>query len=461
LTERFELLEQIGKGGMGTVWKARDAETGDLVALKLLHEQYADDPEMVNRFEREVDLTRRIDSPYVVKMLGYGQLDGRPYACMEYVPRESLRSVIQRLGPMNWQETQRVLRQVALGLRAAHEAGIIHRDVKPSNVPIAPSGGAKLVAFGIARAADMTALTGPATIMGTAAYTAPEGEHSPAADLYALGCTAYEMLAGEQPFIGDSPSQIPIKHLRDVPDWSRLPRESRDIVGWLLKKDPRDRLGSARQLLALLGPLRAEPPPSSAGRIVRRRRPSPPPRGQIVRRRGREESSRVRPIASTPRPSNVGAQSLQAMRASTAGGRPAANVVQFPRSIAGRRVASATVDFLILIASWPVVAPIAGVGVAVAATGLVWFAAFLLESEYGRSPGKLVFGLVVVESNGDAITVPRSLARTTLKFASVVLWPLALADFVMVIATHGSQKLLDKVTSTEVIDIRDGEDVPL
>lgn len=218
MPERFDLLEKLGAGGMGTVWKARHRDTGQLVALKLLHEQYATDPEMVTRFEREVEITRRIDSPYVVKMLGYGQLEGRPYACMEYVPGEPLRSVIKRVGPMRWQETQRVLRQVALGLQAAHEAGIIHRDVKPSNILIAPGGVAKLVDFGIARAADMTALTGPATIRGTAAYTAPEGEHSPATDLYALGCTAYEMLAGEQPFIGDSPAQILIKHLRDVPD---------------------------------------------------------------------------------------------------------------------------------------------------------------------------------------------------------------------------------------------------
>ncbi len=218
MPECFDLLEKLGAGGMGTVWKARHRDTGQLVALKLLHEQYATDPEMVTRFEREVEITRRIDSPYVVKMLGYGQLEGRPYACMEYVPGEPLRSVIKRVGPMRWQETQRVLRQVALGLQAAHEAGIIHRDVKPSNILIAPGGVAKLVDFGIARAADMTALTGPATIRGTAAYTAPEGEHSPATDLYALGCTAYEMLAGEQPFIGDSPAQILIKHLRDVPD---------------------------------------------------------------------------------------------------------------------------------------------------------------------------------------------------------------------------------------------------
>jgi len=187
MTDRFELLSQLGKGGMGTVWKARDSATGEIVALKVLHEHYATDEAFVERFQREVDITRRIDSPHVVKMFGYGQQGGRPYVAMEFIDGETLRETIQRAGPMSWDRTREVIRQVATGLQSAHDAGIIHRDIKPSNILLTPTGNAKLMDFGIAKAADMTALTGASTTMGTAAYTAPEGESTRAADLYSLG----------------------------------------------------------------------------------------------------------------------------------------------------------------------------------------------------------------------------------------------------------------------------------
>lgn len=254
MTERFELLEKLGSGGMGVVWKARDTATGEIVALKLLHEQFADDPQFVARFEREVDVTSRIDSPYVVKMIGYGLQGNRPYACMEFVDGESLRDLLRRDGPFTWDEAKYLLRQVAAGLQAAHEAGVVHRDVKPSNILLAAGGVAKLVDFGIAKAADLTALTGAATTMGTAGYTAPEGESSPGADLYGLGCTAYEILSGAPPFVGDSPSQVLIKHIRDAPDLSRLPVAAQEVVGWLLQKDPRQRPASARAVLHRIAP---------------------------------------------------------------------------------------------------------------------------------------------------------------------------------------------------------------
>ena len=106
MTERFELLEQVGKGGMGTVWKARDRHTGELVALKLLHEQYADDPYFLERFEREVEVTRRVQSPHVVRMVGYGVREGLPYVSMEYVEGRTLRDILRERGRLDWPEAK-------------------------------------------------------------------------------------------------------------------------------------------------------------------------------------------------------------------------------------------------------------------------------------------------------------------------------------------------------------------
>jgi serine/threonine-protein kinase len=252
VNERFELLERIGRGGMGTVWKARDQESGDIVALKVLHEQYADDPYFVQRFEREVEVTQRIDSPYVARTLGFGQREGRPYIVMEYVDGKSLREIVRERGHLPWSEAKKILREVALGLDAAHSAGVIHRDVKPSNILVTPDGTAKLLDFGIARALDLTAMTGTSTMMGTPAYMAPEGKPSAQADLYGLGCMAYEMLTGSPPFAGDSQGEVVVRHIREAPDLSRLPAEARPIVGWLLAKEPSQRPATAAGLVATL-----------------------------------------------------------------------------------------------------------------------------------------------------------------------------------------------------------------
>ncbi len=252
MTERFELLEQIGKGGMGTVWRARDTETGEAVALKLLHEQYADDPYFLERFEREVEVTRRVQSAHVVRMVGYGVREGRPYVAMEYVEGRTLRDILRERGQLDWPEAKALLRQVVLGLGAAHAVGVVHRDVKPSNILVKGDGTAKLVDFGIAKAADLTALTGTHTMLGTTGYMAPEGKATPQADLYALGCVAYEMLTGVPPFEGETPAEVLVKHIREAPDLSSVPEGARRMVGWLLEKEASARPASAEVLVAAL-----------------------------------------------------------------------------------------------------------------------------------------------------------------------------------------------------------------
>ena len=252
MTERFELLSQLGKGGMGTVWKARDTESGEIIALKLLHSIYVDDADYVARFEREVEVSQRIVSPNVVRVLGYGKRDGVPYVAMEYVDGKSLREIVHERGTLPWEEAKPILRQIAEGLGAAHAAGVIHRDVKPSNIMIDSAGTVKLADFGIARAMDLTRMTGGVTMLGTPAYMSPDIETTEQSDLYGLGCVLYELLTGGPPFVADSQQQVLMRHLRDVPDLENLPPGARKITGWLLEKDPRRRPASAAALLGLL-----------------------------------------------------------------------------------------------------------------------------------------------------------------------------------------------------------------
>jgi serine/threonine protein kinase len=252
MTERFTLLSELGRGGMGVVWKARDEETGQIVALKLLRETYAEDPEYLARFERELELARRIDSAHVVKVLGFGVRQKVPYLALEYVDGPSLHDALVTHGPYDWIATKALLGQIAQGLADANAAGVIHRDVKPSNVLIGPDGVAKLTDFGIARGLDLTRFTATSTILGTPAYLAPEGPKDARSDLYSLGVIGYELLTGAVPFRGTSYQEVIVEHIRTAPDLAKLPEEARPIIGWLLAKDPAERPQRASALLPML-----------------------------------------------------------------------------------------------------------------------------------------------------------------------------------------------------------------
>jgi serine/threonine protein kinase len=259
MTERFTLLAKIGRGGMGVVWRARDEETGQIVALKLLHSAYADDPEYVTRFERELELARRIKSPNVVGVIGYGVREGTPYLALEYVDGPSLRERLASHGPYSWSETKALLTQIAKGLADAHAAGVVHRDIKPSNILIGSDGVAKIADFGIARGLDLTRVTGTSTLLGTPAYLPPEGPQDERSDLYSLGIVAYELLAGVPPFEGSTYAEVLMAHVRVPPDLDRLPVEARPIVGWLLAKEPKDRPQSADELIGVIESRQAVP----------------------------------------------------------------------------------------------------------------------------------------------------------------------------------------------------------
>jgi serine/threonine protein kinase len=252
MTERFTLLSELGRGGMGVVWKARDEETGQVVALKVMREIYAEDADYVARFERELELAKRIDSKHVVKVLGYGVRQGMPYLALEYINGPSLHEALTGHGPYNWSEARILLAQLAQGLADAHAAGVIHRDVKPSNVLIGPDGVAKLTDFGIARGLNTTRMTATSTMIGTPAYLAPEGPKDARSDLYSLGIIGYELLTGAPPFVGQTYQEVLLAHLRDAPDLARLPEETRPVIGWLLAKDPAQRPRNAWEVIPVL-----------------------------------------------------------------------------------------------------------------------------------------------------------------------------------------------------------------
>lgn len=274
MAEPFELIDRIGRGGMGVIWRARDTATGAPIAVKMLHPHLAEEAGYLARFEREVEVAMRIDSPNVVRIYGFGRTEGIPYMVMELVEGPSLRQMILDQGVYGWPEAKKVIVQVLRGLEAAHRQNVIHRDIKPSNILLGWDGTAKIADFGVARAMDLTALTAGSTMLGTPAYMAPEGEASVQADLYAVGCVLFEMLTGHPPYEGSTQQEVLLKHIRQAPDLQLLPPgEARNVVAWLMAKNVADRPPSAA---AALGAIEGTTPPPPAPKI----RPGPPGGGR-------------------------------------------------------------------------------------------------------------------------------------------------------------------------------------
>lgn len=268
MTEPFELLDVIGRGGMGTVWRARDNATGAIVAVKLMHEMFAEEPEYVRRFEHEVEAARRVSSPYVVKTFGFGRRGNIPYLTMEYIEGGTLKEKLAHEGPMSWEDARGITREMAMALQAAHTVGVVHRDVKPSNIMFTSKGHAKLGDFGVAKALDVTRMTATSTMLGTIQYMAPETGATAQSDLYSLGCVLYEMLAGHAPFTGDQ-TNVLRQHLTVMPDTDGMDSSAARVIHWLTAKQPGDRPPSAAALRQVLEGTASAP--SSRG-VIRRRK---------------------------------------------------------------------------------------------------------------------------------------------------------------------------------------------
>jgi eukaryotic-like serine/threonine-protein kinase len=258
---RYRLESRIAAGGMGTVWVAEDQVLHRQVAVKILSDALGQDVRFVERFRREARAAAGLSHRNVAGVYDYGEEGGLPFIVMELLGGETLADRIERQGRLPAAEAAKIAGQVAAALQAAHDAGVIHRDVKPANVMLTPRGEVKVMDFGIAAASGAAPLTATGTTMGTASYLSPEqaaGERAtPASDVYALGCVLYEMLTGHPPFTGDSAFAVAGAHLRDratpvrdlAPD---VPAHVADACDLALAKDPADRPGSARMFAAML-----------------------------------------------------------------------------------------------------------------------------------------------------------------------------------------------------------------
>jgi serine/threonine protein kinase/class 3 adenylate cyclase len=263
---RYEVLSQIGAGGMGILYKVRDLETSEIVALKVLKPEIASDPEVQENFKRELCLARKITHKNVCRIYDFSRSNGTACTSMELIEGESLSAKLCRSGALPLTEAMDIARQVCAGLQEAHAQGIVHRDLKPANVMVDRGGTVKIMDFGIAR---MMHRDGPmtGTIVGTPEYMAPEQAEmkpvSPATDIYALGLLLYEMVTGVPAFSGDTPVAVALKQIREYPKRPReiMPQLSGAVDAVIMKslqKDPAKRFRSIDALnLALVKASRA------------------------------------------------------------------------------------------------------------------------------------------------------------------------------------------------------------
>jgi serine/threonine-protein kinase len=216
----YRLDELLGEGGMGLVFKATRESDGAVVALKVMRFELIEDPVFGRRFEQEARAAAEVTEEHLVPVLEFGQADGRRFLASKYIDGKTLDEMLDE-GPLQLADTAKYTQHVAAGLQALHDAGIVHRDLKPSNIIIDSTGEARLTDFGLAKGRAYTVLTKPGQVMGTLDYLAPElvkGEQAtPATDIYALGCTVYECVAGQPPFGDKEGIQVGLAHVAEPP----------------------------------------------------------------------------------------------------------------------------------------------------------------------------------------------------------------------------------------------------
>ncbi len=251
---RYQLASRIAIGGMGEVWQATDLVIGRTVAIKILKDEYLGDPGFLERFRAEARHAALVNHEGIANVFDYGEEDGSAYLVMELVPGEALSSILERERVLPTDKVLDIVAQTASALHAAHQAGLVHRDIKPGNLLMTPEGRIKITDFGIARIADQVPLTATGQVMGTVQYLSPEQASghaaSPTTDIYSLGIVAYEALAGRRPFTGESQVAIAMAQINEAPP--ELPvtvaEPVRNLVYACIAKKPEDRPGSAANL---------------------------------------------------------------------------------------------------------------------------------------------------------------------------------------------------------------------
>ena len=254
---KYDLHEELGRGGFGAVYRATDTTLGREVALKVLHPQLTTDPDFLDKFRKEARTVAQLKSRDIVTIHELGEVDGRVFIAMEYMDGGSLKDKLEKEGALSFEETLKIMRQVCAGLDVAHRKGLVHRDIKPANILFDREGNAVISDFGLAKAVSNSSVSAMSSmgIAGTPAYRAPEiwqgkPPASQATDIYSLGCILSEMLSGQILFDGDTPEQILTQHLINGPSIpAGLSQAMQGNLKKALAKDPDQRFSSTNDLL--------------------------------------------------------------------------------------------------------------------------------------------------------------------------------------------------------------------
>ncbi len=294
---RFEILAELGRGGMAVVYRARQTDLERTVALKVLPPELSLDQGYIARFRQEARSAAGLEHPHIVPIYEVGTADGFQYIAMKYIAGRTLKDVVEDEGALGIPRAAALLEQVADAMDHAHSEGVIHRDIKPSNIMVAQNGWAYLADFGLARGSVTSGLTMAGTVMGTPEYMSPEQAQGlptigPPTDIYALGVVLYELLTGNMPFQADTPMGMLIARLQYSPRPPReyrgdLPEPVEDVIMRALARKPEARYASAGALVQALksaADLRTQP-------FAPARPPVSPPAGLAPRRRSARQQA--------------------------------------------------------------------------------------------------------------------------------------------------------------------------
>ena len=242
---RYQIIEELGTGGMGKVFKVLDTEIDEKIALKLIKPEIVQDGSTIERFRNELKIARNIAHKNVCRMYHIGETEGMHYITMEYVSGEDLKNTLKRVGPLSSGKAIIIAKQICQGLSEAHSHGVVHRDLKPSNIMLDVNGIVRIMDFGIARTTKSKGVTETGMVVGTPDYMSPEQAEGRGidqrADLYSFGIILYEMVTGQVPFTGDTPMSIALKHMTEHPPDPRnlneqIPNELSRLIMKCLEK---------------------------------------------------------------------------------------------------------------------------------------------------------------------------------------------------------------------------------